>query len=329
MTRTPPAKLARMASCERDTIDVSVVCSAEPPYNVVAASQGWLDLCGFTLDEIAGSDLKIIQGVATDHAALRKVMDSFSQGICPSSPIGLINYDKRGRPFRHTVSIEPLKDEATGATTHYVARSTDISSLHHAQRVPVLELLEPELDDEEDTKLALNACAHLAGAPVLGPSPWDGCQLHWLSCGAPHEVVTHASHPYSVVWASPDWLATCGFQLEDIVGRGLRMIQGAATDQEAVAALMQAARHHLVARNLKLINYDKNRKPFSHVLTMTPVEAEGDVEYLRATSVCVERLSGKPAPELSSDNLPARLDVDPSVNEMVTSLWRGPSRLVL
>ena len=314
-----------MVSSERDAIDVSVVCSAEPPYDVTWASQGWIDLCGFTLDEVVGNDLKIIQGVATDHAALRTVMDSLSHGSCPSKLIGLINYDKRGRPFRHTVSIEPLKDDTTGATTHYVARSTDVSSLHHAQRIPVCELLEPELDDDADTKLALSTCAQSIG---FG-SPWDGCQLHWLSCGAPHEVVTHARHPYSVVWASPDWLATCGFQLEDIVGRGLKLIQGAATDQEAVAALMRAARHHLVARNLKLINYDKHQQPFSHVLTMKPVEAEGDVEYLRATSVCVERLSGKPSPELSSDNLPLRLDAEPSVIEMASSLWGARSRLVL
>lgn len=116
-----------------------------------------------------------------------------------------------------------------------------------------------------------------------------------------HEVVTQASSPFAVVWASAGWLATCGFRLDEIVGRDLRCIQGVATDPAVIAELMRAARKGEAARGLTLVNYDKQRRPFSHVLSIEPVRGAGDACFLRATSVMVRQLGGRALRELSGN----------------------------
>ena len=107
-------------------------------------------------------------------------------------------------------------------------------------------------------------------------------------------VVTAARAPYAVVWASEAWLDLCGFAACEVVGRTLSMIQGPATDMRAVGLLMACARaEREMADAIRLVNYDKSRRPFVHSLAMAIVrDASGAAEFLRATSTDVQRLGG-------------------------------------
>ena len=53
--------------------DVSVTCSATPPYAVTSASADWHQLCGFAEHEVVGKTLVLIQGPATKHSELTVV----------------------------------------------------------------------------------------------------------------------------------------------------------------------------------------------------------------------------------------------------------------
>lgn len=115
-----------------------VLTSAEPPYAIMWASPGWLEVCGFTLPEIVGTDLRCIQGPATDRIAIASLMDHVRRKRgCTLR--GLINYDKKRRPFKHTLSIVPVSSSrANGASNEaaalpgaeismFRAESTDVS----------------------------------------------------------------------------------------------------------------------------------------------------------------------------------------------------------
>lgn len=60
----------------KDLTEPAVVCRATPPYQVVYANHAWEQLCGYTSSEMLGRSLRVLQGPATDHAAVERLMDS-------------------------------------------------------------------------------------------------------------------------------------------------------------------------------------------------------------------------------------------------------------
>jgi len=108
-------------------------------------------------------------------------------------------------------------------------------------------------------------------------------------------VLTQPTLPFAVMWASADWLDVCGFSAQEIVGCTLSAIQGAGTDRIAVVRLMDAVRTKRPVEGLRLVNYSKKNRPFSHTLSITPVrDGERDdapVVMFRATSVDVSVLN--------------------------------------
>ena len=300
--------------------DVSVTCSATPPYAVTSASADWHQLCGFAEHEVVGKTLVLIQGPATQHDELRTMMASLRAGEVPE-PVTLINYDKQNQPFVHTVTISALTDES-GAITHFHARSSDIALLNRKAHGPIdaLSVDKPlvSVGSAADRVLSI-----ICQGETVQRSP--ACPQWGV-----HEVVTQATHPFAVVHASPSWLYTCGFRLDEVVGNTLRCIQGVATDAAVVAELMRACRAGVAIRDarvahggdqvvegrslkrtgarhvarvaplgragvaihgLQLVNYDKSKSPFMHELSVEPVIGAGGEAFLRATSRNVRRLT--------------------------------------
>ncbi|KAL3926111.1 MAG: hypothetical protein SGPRY_003455, partial [Prymnesium sp.] len=60
----------------RTSSEVSVICTSSPPFKICWASQGFLDLFGFTRNEALMRDLRCIQGSSTDLAAARAISRS-------------------------------------------------------------------------------------------------------------------------------------------------------------------------------------------------------------------------------------------------------------
>lgn len=89
-------------------LTMSVLTTVEPPFEVIWASEEWLHFCGFREDEIIGQTLKLIQGAGTDQAAIDQLMDSVRRAEVFTAT--LLNYTKRGVPFYHKLTIEPLTD---------------------------------------------------------------------------------------------------------------------------------------------------------------------------------------------------------------------------
>ena len=101
-----------------------VLTQAEPPYAILWASPLWLDVCGFTMPDIVGSDFRCIQGPATDRVAIKKLMAAVQQKQRSTIP-GLVNYDKRKRPFMHTLTVFPVAGDLSSQRAAPVGRHVD------------------------------------------------------------------------------------------------------------------------------------------------------------------------------------------------------------
>jgi len=79
-----------------------------PDNPIVFASHGFLELTGYTREEVLGRNCRFLQGPGTDQQAveiLRKAIESGSE-TC----VLLINYTADGTPFWNQLFIAPLRD---------------------------------------------------------------------------------------------------------------------------------------------------------------------------------------------------------------------------
>lgn len=197
------------------------------------------------------------------------------------------------RPFSHTVSIMPIDlpgPNGQAATGYFRATSIEVSQLQAAGRSAVASL-----DLSQTFGIARDAVDTTAMALI---SAHYGSQSAWdcaaLSCGPPAMIVlTQASPPYAIMWASPHWLNVCGFTMPEIVGGTLRCIQGPATDKGAIGCLMTTVQNKQRCSIPNLVNYDKSRRPFMHTLTIFPVA--GDVNTHRNTPMGMSGVAPSPA----------------------------------
>lgn len=91
---------------------------------IVYANPAFTQMTGYTLEELLGKTLYILQGEKSDPATLDKIRTARQSG----QPVQVegINYTKDGREFWVEVSIFPI-DDKTGQVTHWVSVGRDIT----------------------------------------------------------------------------------------------------------------------------------------------------------------------------------------------------------
>jgi len=108
-------------------LNMAVLTTVEPPFEVIWASEEWLHFCGFREDEIVGQTLKLIQGPGTERAAIDQLMESVNRTEVFTTT--LFNYTKRGIPFYHKLTIEPLIDPQGNAQLFKASSESIVSCL--------------------------------------------------------------------------------------------------------------------------------------------------------------------------------------------------------
>lgn len=115
--------------------DIVLITEAEPldrpGPKIVYANQAFYDLTGYTPEETIGNDPRMLQGEATDRAAL----DRIRAALVAREPVRVevVNYAKSGQPYWLDLVIVPLRDPA-GKVTHFAAIQRDITALKDLQR---------------------------------------------------------------------------------------------------------------------------------------------------------------------------------------------------
>jgi len=101
-----------------------------PDNPIVYASQGFLNLTGYSLDQILGRNCRFLQGPETDPKAVEHIRKAIEQGNDMS--VCLLNYRVDGTTFWNQFFIAALRD-ASGAVTNFVGVQCKVSDQYAAQ----------------------------------------------------------------------------------------------------------------------------------------------------------------------------------------------------
>jgi PAS domain S-box-containing protein len=102
-------------------------CISDPylPDNpIVFASQGFLDLTGYSLDQVLNRNCRFLQGPLTDQSQVAVLRDGIRRGIDTSVP--LINYRADGTMFWNQVYVSALRD-SSNVIVNYVGVQCEVS----------------------------------------------------------------------------------------------------------------------------------------------------------------------------------------------------------
>jgi len=100
-----------------------------PDNPIVYATQGFLNLTGYTLDQVLGRNCRFLQGPETDPRAVEKIRKAIEAGTDMS--VCLLNYRVDGTTFWNQFFIAALRD-TTGNITNYVGVQCKVSDTYAA-----------------------------------------------------------------------------------------------------------------------------------------------------------------------------------------------------
>ncbi|CAJ1950449.1 unnamed protein product [Cylindrotheca closterium] len=95
-----------------------------PDNPIVYVSQGFLDLTGYTLDQVLGRNCRFLQGPGTDQSAVDVIRKGIKEGIDTS--VCLLNYKADGTPFWNQFFVAALRDAANNVV-NYVGVQCEVS----------------------------------------------------------------------------------------------------------------------------------------------------------------------------------------------------------
>jgi len=162
----PPAAAATQALPDRRELALiavertrmpMVVTNPRHPHNpIVLANRAFLDLSGYSADEVIGRNCRFLQGTDTapeSIAAIREALVSEHE-----ITIEILNYRRDGSGFWNELCLSPVRDEA-GCLNYYFGSQLDVTARREARE---LQAAETRLLRELDHR-ALNVLAVVQG----------------------------------------------------------------------------------------------------------------------------------------------------------------------
>lgn len=143
-----------LVAVERTRMPMVVTDPRLPDSPIVLANQAFLDLSGYTADEVIGHNCRFLQGPETDEADVEAIRHGLAAQE-PSVTVELINYRKDGSTFWNQLAISPVHDD-NGALVYYFGSQKDVTARRRAQELESTErLLLMEVDHRAMNALAL------------------------------------------------------------------------------------------------------------------------------------------------------------------------------
>ncbi|WP_231639016.1 PAS domain-containing protein [Sphingomonas profundi] len=141
---------------ERTRMPMVVTDPRQPNNPIVLANRAFLDLTGFSAEEVIGQNCRFMQGPETDPAAIGEIRAGLAEGR--EVTVELVNYRKDGSSFWNQLFISPVHDD-DGQLLYFFASQLDVTRRRAAT---AMELEEQRLLREVDHR-AKNALALVQG----------------------------------------------------------------------------------------------------------------------------------------------------------------------
>lgn len=107
--RTRRADKVRLADVLAETTRPVVLCDKDFPHVITHPNQPWLEMCGYSLEEVEGLTNRILTGPETDGACIASLLQCVRR-VEPSVQT-VVNYKKGGVRFVNQVRTLPVYDE--------------------------------------------------------------------------------------------------------------------------------------------------------------------------------------------------------------------------
>lgn len=122
-----PLAGAMFMALERSGLALLIVAADAPDHPIVFANAAFSQLTGYSAEEVAGRNCRLLQGPDTDRPTLDRIRDAIRAGRPVEAQI--LNYRKDGTSFWNNLNIMPVTDDA-GSLAYFVATLSDVTSAH-------------------------------------------------------------------------------------------------------------------------------------------------------------------------------------------------------
>lgn len=112
------------------TMPTILADATQADHPIVFANQAFLDLTGYTRQDVLGRNCRFLQGAKTDPEAVRRIRQALEQRQ-PIS-VDVVNYRADGSRFWNTLFIGPVFDDA-GALRYFLGNQLDVTQRKAAE----------------------------------------------------------------------------------------------------------------------------------------------------------------------------------------------------
>lgn len=143
-----------LVAVERTRMPMVITDPKQPDDPIVLANRAFLDLTGYSADEVLGRNCRFLQGPDTAAADIDHVRQALRAGN-HHIDVEMLNYRKDGSTFWNQLSISAVHDP-DGHLLYYFASQKDVTARRTAQKLEASErLLLKEIDHRSLNALAL------------------------------------------------------------------------------------------------------------------------------------------------------------------------------
>lgn len=300
-----------------------------PDCPLVFASDGFLQMTGYTSEEVLGHNCRFLQGEGTDPKEVAKIRDAVKHGKLCS--VRLLNYRKDGSPFWNLLTVTPIKTE-DGQVSKFVGVQVDVTSktegkaFADATGVPLLVKYDTRIRENVAKGIVADVTEGVQDAEKLDSTTPSASKKMSAAKTFPRValdlattvervqqnfVISDPSIPdCPIVFASDGFCEMTGYDRYEILGRNCRFLQGPDTDRKAVDEIRQAVQRE-DETTVRVLNYRKNGEPFWNMFTIAPMADAGgknrffigiQVDVTAASTATDERFQqGKITPAQAND----------------------------
>ena len=237
-----------------------------PDCPIIFASQAFIELTGFSREEIIGHNCRFLQGPETDKASVRRIRQAVEAE--ESLTLTLLNYKRDKSTFWNQLQLVPVKD-STGRAVQYVGAQLDVMASG-------IQPLDSMVQTPASASLSLADVGPMASiASLLSCEAEDLSMMSVPSASSSDMNINYTlSNPHlpdnPMTHVSDGFLKLTGYTREEVVGKNCRFLQGPKTEAETVAAIKDAVKRGS-ATTAKLLSYRKDGTTFWNLLHIAPV----------------------------------------------------------